>query len=61
MTGSELYDLFVEPGVTTSEIAQMDLDTMTRHIGELRQSEPDDLAMSDDAIAAAVLEYARSN
>lgn len=62
MTGAELFELFVAPGILPSEILGMDIDVMTQQIHELRQDDPDDdIAMSDNEIAEAILEYAEQS
>jgi len=61
MTGAELFDLFAAHGVTTAEIAAMDVDTVTRHVAEMRQDEPDDLPLTNVEIARAILDYARED
>lgn len=61
MTPSELFDLFVGGQADTTDIVQLDLATATRQIHELRQDEPDDIQMSDEQIATAILDYAKAN
>jgi len=60
MTGAQLFDLFVGGQATTADIAAMDLATVTRQVGELRQEDPagDDIPMTNAEIAALILDYA---
>ena len=55
----QLFDLFCGGQVHPSEIAAMDLETVTRQIHELREAEPDEIPMSDQEIAGHVLDFAR--
>ena len=55
---SWLFDLFVAPGVTAAEIAQMDIETVTQQVGELREPGVAE-NMSDAEIADAILEFAQ--
>jgi hypothetical protein len=57
MDGRQLFDLFYDGRATLWEIGRMDLEAITRQIGELRQAGPDDLALSDKEIARRILEY----
>ena len=59
MNAEQLFDLFVAPGITTTDIAQMDVNTVTQHVAEMRRDEPDDIPMTDWEIAQAILDYAR--
>lgn len=59
MTGEQLFDLFVAPGVTAAEIAKMSVGTLTHQIREMRDDQDDDILMSDRQIAVAILEYAK--
>ena len=59
MNAEQLFDLFVAHGITTTEITQMDINTVTQHIAELRRDESDDIPMTDWEIAQAILDYAR--
>jgi len=62
MTGAELYELFVAPGITTDEIALMNIKTMAQQVHELREDDPDDdFNMTDQEIAEAILEYAKGD
>jgi hypothetical protein len=59
MNGSELYDLFAADA-TMEDIARMDVTTeVVDQIRELRQSEPDNIDMTDEEIAAAIVKFAR--
>lgn len=60
-TGANLFDLFVAHGVTTAEIAAMDVDMMTLHVGQMRQSEPDELRLTSEEIARLILAYAQAS
>ena len=57
--GGELFDLFTAHGTTRAEIASMDLATATRHVHEMRAEDVDDLGLTDEEIARAILKYAR--
>ena len=59
MSGAELFDRFVAHGVGVRDIAKMEPETIARQVGELRHDEPDDIPMSDDEIARAIMDYAR--
>jgi hypothetical protein len=59
MTPEELFNLFVGDHVIPAEIAGLRLATVARQVGELRRLEPDDIAMTDEEIARAILEFAR--
>jgi hypothetical protein len=54
-----LFDQFVAPGVTYSEVAVMSLAMATRHIHDMRVSNPDDLPFYDEDIARVVIAYAQ--
>jgi len=60
MTGAELFDRFVVGQATTAEIATADVAdwAYAQQIHEMRESEPDDIDMSDLEIAEAILAYA---
>ena len=59
MTGAELFDRFVVGQATTAEIATADVAdwAYAQQIHEMRESEPDDIDMSDLEIAEAILAY----
>lgn len=56
-----LYEIFVAPETTCQEFATMDLLTATQHIHELREAEPDEIPMTDGAIARELLDFAELN
>ena len=56
----DLFDLFVGGQTSKRAVAAMALADATRHIHELREDEPDEIPMTDEAIARAILEFARS-
>ena len=60
MTGAELFDRFVGGQATTQEIATANVAdwAYAEQIREMRESEPDDIDMSDREIAEAILAYA---
>ena len=65
MTGAELYERFVAPGVDRDDIAAMQITLLAIQIGELRRAEPDNIrarafaiVMSDLEIAWAIQDYA---
>lgn len=55
---SWLFDLFVAPGVSAAEIAEMDAEMAAQQVGELREA---DIApeMTDVEIAEAIIEFAQ--
>ena len=56
---SELYDLFVAPGITYEEVADMSNETIRQQVHELRQDDPDDdIDLTDEEIADAVRRHA---
>ena len=59
MNREQLFDLFVAHGTTREEIAKMNINTITRHIAEMRRDEPDDILLTDEQIAEKILSYAR--
>jgi len=57
----ELYDRFVAHGVTTEEVARMDLHKVGHQVRELRE-EPDEYPnLSCAGIALKILSYARAD
>ena len=57
MTGEQLFDLFVDGGTTTEEIAKMKFVTIVEQIREMRGNEPDNLLLSTVEIATRILHY----
>ena len=58
MTGRELYDLFVDDGITFEEVAMTHFGDLIRYITGKRRKEPDDIGLSDTEIAMRIQEYA---
>lgn len=59
ITDEYFFDLFTAHGVTRQEIAQLNLETVTRQITELRQGQTDDLDLPNSEIAQRILDFAR--
>ena len=63
--GAELFDVYVVSGVTTEEIASMDIELLVQQIHELRKDdraeEKPDPDLTDHEIASAILEYAKAD
>jgi len=55
---SDLYDMFVAPGVSYDDVAGMSGAEMERQIAEMRRDNPDDVPMTDDQIAQEVHRFA---
>ena len=60
MTGAELFDRFVGNGITTNQIAALNVPLIAAQIKELRADEPDTIEMTDYEIAEAIMEYAQN-
>jgi len=60
MSGPNLFDLFVGHGVTTEEVAAMDVATIAAQVGEMQADDPVNVAMTDMEIAQSIHDYASS-